>query len=1036
MTLKDSWLKKAYKKLKSSIYFDKTQLPLRNRIVEYEVDCEDLDEQLEELWLSFCDLPKWKQLEKSILESIDYKAYPKCLKGIEEDIISNILPEKHEIKELQYFIDMDVRGHIFSVLWLLIIGCRLDKEGYKHSYANRIKTTANQEKSKTPTYSPYLFEPYFKQYESWRDTALLDAKKCLTKNQDVVILSLDFASYFYSLDLTEDAFSLILKQILEDCNELENKLDKKLYERVNRFILKVIQKYASLFDDKYDGRNILPIGFLPSNVLSNWFLSRFDQAITDGWNPVYYGRYVDDILIVDKIEHNSDLYLKATKQELTKEKILHFFTEKCSRWNGLGPDCGSKKYKLLESQDSGDIIEAKISNKKNDKKYKVNPHYYKIQNSRTEIILQNSKVSLFYFQSGESDALLTCFREVINKNKSEFRFLPEDDVVFQADNYSEIYTLNSDESPNKLRGIKGISIDKFRLSKYLGKYLRISGLIDDTLERKFEKEIDKVFNERVAVENYTAWEKVIEIMVINEQFDALRLFASKLISAIDNIQDEQQGIVQRSLLDFFHSALSRSFALNWHVKATGCLDKICKSIIAKFPDQEEFFSVENMENAKLAYIQTRMFDKSVTPILVDALIGESDINCFKEQKINITCFQEIVAQLNGKTIELPEYIYYPYIVNMYDLAIFYAMKQMLNACEEKKSQVNFLDCFKEQRGAYMKINYGADYLIRDDRDDRDYIVEAVQIQGDNYGIRVDNAKKDKLTFAIANTQLSQVNFEQLLRDMPNRKASRWQETSSVINAAVAVKEKSDVLVMPESYLPFEWLQTVARVCAKNQMALVSGVEHVKIGNCIFNLTAVILPYEEDNFRTAFMAFHLKKHYAPDEELKIRGYRLMPKIGTHYELYSWHDCWFPVYCCYELASIKDRAIFQSYADVIIAVEWNKDVNYYSNIMESLSRDLHCYCVQVNSSNYGDSRITQPSKTEMKDLIRTKGGKNNTVLVDAVDIAKLRNFQLKEYELQKIDDTYKSTPPQFNQNIIYKKMHGQLWRMFESENEEIN
>lgn len=84
------------------------------------------------------------------------------------------------------------------------------------------------------------------------------------------------------------------------------------------------------------------------------------------------------------------------------------------------------------------------------------------------------------------------------------------------------------------------------------------------------------------------------------------------------------------------------------------------------------------------------------------------------------------------------------------------------------------------------------------------------------------------------------------------------------------------------------------------------------------------------------------------------------------------------------------MFQSYADFLVAIEWNRDVNYYSNILESLSRDIHCYCVQVNSSNYGDSRITMPSKTEEKDIMRTKGGKNSTILVDEIDIKRLGSF----------------------------------------------
>lgn len=149
-----------------------------------------------------------------------------------------------------------------------------------------------------------------------------------------------------------------------------------------------------------------------------------------------------------------------------------------------------------------------------------------------------------------------------------------------------------------------------------------------------------------------------------------------------------------------------------------------------------------------------------------------------------------------------------------------------------------------------------------------------------------------------------------------------------------------------------------------------------------------------------------------------------KNQSSYELYNWNDFLFSVYCCYELTSIADRSIFQSFADAIIAVEWNHDVNYYSNIIESLSRDVHCYCIQVNTSDYGDSRITQPTKTEKKDILRTKGGANAAVLVGKIEIAKLREFQAKTYELQKDDSTYKPTPPNFNSRIAYQKSTGQL------------
>jgi len=91
------------------------------------------------------------------------------------------------------------------------------------------------------------------------------------------------------------------------------------------------------------------------------------------------------------------------------------------------------------------------------------------------------------------------------------------------------------------------------------------------------------------------------------------------------------------------------------------------------------------------------------------------------------------------------------------------------------------------------------------------------------------------------------------------------------------------------------------------------------------------------------------------------------------------------------------------------------------LESLSRDVHCYCVQINTSDYGDSRITKPSKTEEKDIIRTKGGINSTVLVGDVDIKELREFQFMQCSLQK-GNKFKPTPLGFNPDIVLKKIRG--------------
>ena len=108
----------------------------------------------------------------------------------------------------------------------------------------------------------------------------------------------------------------------------------------------------------------------------------------------------------------------------------------------------------------------------------------------------------------------------------------------------------------------------------------------------------------------------------------------------------------------------------------------------------------------------------------------------------------------------------------------------------------------------------------------------------------------------------------------------------------------------------------------------------------------------------------------------------------------------------------------------AIEWNKDIHYFSNIIESLSRDLHCYCIQVNSSDYGDSRIVKPARTEEKDIIQTKGGENSTVLIGEIDIKLLRDFQMKQGALQAQDKSFKTTPPDFDRMFVKKRQNGTL------------
>ena len=406
----------------------------------------------------------------------------------------------------------------------MLVGYIIDKQVYVNSYGNRIRKQLYNELSEQPTYSPYLFEPYYMQYESWRDKALDNAKKVLNNGQDVVVMTMDFKRFYYSVDMDKEAFDQLFNDFKKSKDTEWSQKENKLFIRLTNFVYLVIHNYSKLFKE-FNGRNILPIGFLPSNVIANWCLKNFDKAIVDGWNPIYYGRYVDDILIIDKIEKNSYLASKAIQNELKKEDVTRYYLQQCTKWNGIS--CQNEKNGLLIAENTNDIENCN---------FYVNPIYGISNDNHSYIMLQNKKLKVFYFNSSETDALITCFQEEISKNKSEFRMMPEDDAVFFNDDYNEIYNIINGETINKFRGVEGIKLDKYSLSKFTGKYLRIGNLINDKYESSFEKDILRIFNSDNVIDNYTLWEKVITIFVLNKNYDGLKRFIDIIINSIEKIK--------------------------------------------------------------------------------------------------------------------------------------------------------------------------------------------------------------------------------------------------------------------------------------------------------------------------------------------------------------------------------------------------------------------------------------------------------------------------------------------------------------------
>lgn len=1033
----EQFVKRAYKKLKSNVYYDKTALFLRDKIVSFEDSNKDVIEDFIKVLQSEIESGNGSMLQ-DIINSVGYRKLPKKVTSRNKDNNERFIVNKHNVDdnidiEYREFIDMDVRGHILGAMWTMMIGAVLDGDEVATSglYANRLIH------DKLKTNSQKLFKPYFTQYTAWRENALTRAKECLNSNNDVLILTMDFKNYYYSVDVNESDFENI-RAIVEKDKQYGNflgdrDLEKTLVCYLNKAVFEIIKRYSDILaasENRVKERNMLPIGFMPSDILANWLLVKFDRAVHERIKPIYYGRYVDDIIIVNKIEKNTALYETLNKDDNSSKvgAIIQSLFMNCAA-NGSQECINQKRNNLKSSPALLESVEQKDNSQNNDEKEYIIVKKYTSENS--EVRLQNKKVKAFYFASGSTNALIDAFQKEIAINASTFFLLPDTETIIDGCDFKEFYKIDIGDSPNKLRDITNFSFDKFGASKAIGKLVTVTNVLSNESKKTYINKMLDLFDPFVLLNNYILWERIFEVLVVNEE---LKLIASayykikQAILCLSNINN-QQDLKLDDLQEWLFISFIRPLAL--------LSAKKIKHVFNELNNQNTFEKDEFAINSRcLAYRQTRMCNKHLMPIPIDLL---DDINNLAEVSLfnlddEIEHINDLYQNLNDNKLDYynRKNVYLPYLVTPQDISFAIACSMLesnghgTHACELEKSDTEFEIGHDKLYKIYYFIN---NFLIKqkDSSNKDDSIVIKISSGQKSYIIvGKEKPKEGKLKVAIGNATIDESHAKNLMIGKAQTDYNKYKELKNLINAAI--REKVDLIVLPESYLPFKWVPIITKICAKNQIAIITGIEHYltkqpkNTGKTVYNLTAVILPYEYEHGKFAHVEFHHKNHFSPNEIALIEGYSHKYCEGNTYELFRWRGVNFPVYCCYEIASIQDRALFAGEADFVVVVEWNKDINYYSNIIRSMSRDLHCYCIQVNSADYGDSRIVQPTKTELADIIKTKGGINTTILVGEIDIAKLRNFQKMSRSGQKDSDDFKQTPPRFDSQSAYDRENG--------------
>lgn len=975
-------VRSAYRKLKSYIYHDNSNLLLRRQLANFESDG-DIDIKLDQLSEKLSNFKASDRYWKSKFSKINSF---KVVKQFEPEkngtgVISNLKNiDDLKVDRLNHFINCPFELHICAAIWTFEIGYKLELLMGEKPYGNKFDLVKDGGEDKVAE-GLKSYKPYFGQYQKWRDGAVQSAKDIVDRERNALIIGLDVKDFYHSVRLD---IKLVYKDVFSGETPEEYKSICKVFTK----ILARYSKYIGVEDAR--GRCILPIGIISSGVLSNYYLDQLDSKLCSKLRPDFYGRYVDDILLVTSCPEDQDVSSLSTiaDQYLVETEV---FTK----------------------EDETDL-------------------YSMADEGYESIKIQSEKLSVLHFSSSEPAALLDKFLAEIKKNSSEYRLLPEDEVVDYDFNKSA-YNLNYSGAGNKLRDIKEFGEDKFGISKYLAKKIFIALQSGHEPDMEAVQKIVKFFKGRCAVELYSLWEKVFTFLLVNKAHKEIFSVVQEILMGIGKIRkgkaDDWDG--NNYYIEHLFSSLSMAFSLKPSVIGDTKFISRLESVLSDTSLWENYDFNESIDYLRKANLIRHNY--CVHPLLNYA--GRNKSGSFYDL---IDYEQYFQVEKDSLNIHPDMYKYSPRFVHFYEVTLFYVIDRISKgkskfyqptfhfASQATKSSKDYLDDAAE---TFYQLNFTRNnkLITKSDNEFKEVkrrLYKLEEAKSSNKWIRSVSVSDDrvvnKLKVGIVNMPISREVFEHPYLRKPIIKPVRRKLFNSILNQAE--NEDVDLLVLPEVSVPVSWFKWIADHALRQQRGMVFGLEHWVVGNRAFNFIVTLMPFTFDGFKSLTVSIRLKNHYSPGEIDLLDGYGYtIPEVKhPSYDLFNWRGCHFTAFNCFELSNIEHRARFRSKIDLLVASEFNRDISYFSNLVESSARDIHCYVAQANDSKYGDSRVTQPTSANEKDLIKVKGGKNPVILVDTIDLNKLREFQLKEYSGQKALGTFKPTPPDFEKQEALKRM----------------
>lgn len=864
--------------------------------------------------------------------------------------------------------------HVLSSLWIAKVGHYFDACLDDTACGNRLRRKENNEIN---AYSLGSFKPYLKPFRDWRDNGLQKMRSSLNEGQSTVAITADVSSFYHELNP-----DFMLSEEFQQKIGLELNDDEQL---LNKLFVNALKTWAELTPLKKG----LPVGLPASAIVANLALIELDNVIQKEVAPLYYGRYVDDILLV--MSNRAD------------------FSSPADVWEWI-------------LKRSGGLLRLKENDNKRDTAVQFAPSYLK----NSSIEFSNSKCKVFLLEGESGKTLINSLEHQIRMRASEWRALPDlpgDPAHVAADLLSAVQS--DGEVADNLRKADILSMRKAGFAIKLRDFEAYERDLPPSAWQKHRKIFLRTFCQHVIVlPNFfdlaTYLPRVIRLATACEDFVELQQIVNRLNVLIETVKNDCKTSIkscpvenapdQIEIIKKWRQEIGRIIDENIKAAFPIRLSKIGKKQwLENFANQTAFNITTDIKT--LQGIQAKLFNHDLAhlPFRLIGLPKELTARRGIPIKKTIQCLinsdvlldESILDGLKivGKLARFPCQDTVPY-------GLFFATRPY------SLTELYLLHSTPFQKKSSQELCKGLFALRGFSPKDELPLLEKNLLEIHNG----EDGKQYHIALASWKTQINSWTAAVMGKADPD--LARYKRLTHLLNEVLRSHTPLDYLVLPELSVPARWFLRIALKLQGKGISLISGIEYLhKPKKIVHNQVWTALTYDGLGFPSLVIYCQDKQRPAlhEEEELhRLSGITMRPENSWKIPPIIHHgDLYFALLICSELTNITYRSALRGRVDSLFVLEWNQDTETFNAFVESSALDIHAYIIQCNDRQYGDSRIRAPYKNSWKrDIVRIKGGKNDYFVVGKIDIQELRRFQSSHHSppepFKPVPDGFKIAP----------------------------